>query len=50
MAAGQGQPETTAVEPHLTAALGTLWAHAVNTRLVLEIVGGSRYLKVDMVA
>ena len=25
---------------HLTAALGTLWAHAVNTRLVLESVQG----------
>jgi RAD51-like protein 1 len=27
---------------HLTAALGTLWAHAVNTRLVLEMVQGAR--------
>jgi RAD51-like protein 1 len=27
---------------HLTAALGTLWAHAVNTRLVLESVQGDR--------
>ena len=26
---------------HLTAALGTLWAHAVNTRLVLESVQGA---------
>lgn len=26
----------------LTAALGTLWAHAVNTRLVLESVRGER--------
>jgi hypothetical protein len=25
---------------HLTAALGTLWAHAVNTRLVLELAQG----------
>lgn len=25
---------------HLQAALGTLWAHAVNTRLVLESVQG----------
>ncbi|KAK9840539.1 hypothetical protein WJX81_000352 [Elliptochloris bilobata] len=30
----------------LVAALGALWAHAVNTRLVLESVGAARYVKV----
>ena len=29
-------------EGHLTAALGTLWAHAVNTRLVLESLAGGQ--------
>lgn len=33
-------------ESHLTAALGTVWAHAVNTRLVLESVADVRYIKV----
>ena len=28
------------------AALGALWAHAVNTRLVLESVGAARYVRV----
>ncbi|DBB01626.1 TPA: DNA repair protein RAD51 [Trebouxia sp. C0004] len=32
-------------EKQLTAALGTLWAHAVNTRLVLESVADVRYIK-----
>lgn len=31
---------------HLTAALGTVWAHAINTRLVLESVADVRYIKV----
>ncbi|KAI3430763.1 hypothetical protein D9Q98_009175 [Chlorella vulgaris] len=31
---------------HLTAALGTLWAHAVNTRLVLEMVQGTRFVRI----
>ena len=35
---------------HLTAALGTMWAHAVNTRLVLESAADVRYLKVCQVA
>lgn len=30
----------------LTAALGTGWAHAVNTRLVVEYVKGFRYLRI----
>lgn len=30
----------------LVAALGALWAHAVNTRLVLESVGAARYVRV----
>ena len=30
----------------LTAALGVMWAHAVNTRLVLESVADVRYIKV----
>ena len=29
----------------LVAALGALWAHAVNTRLVLESVGAARYAR-----
>ena len=36
-------------ESHLTAALGTMWAHAVNTRLVLESVADVRYIKVCLV-
>ncbi|KAL4424690.1 hypothetical protein ABPG77_004497 [Micractinium sp. CCAP 211/92] len=31
---------------HLTAALGTLWAHAVNTRLVLESAAGNRFVRI----
>lgn len=31
---------------HLTAALGTMWAHAVNTRLVLESAAGSRFVRI----
>ena len=30
----------------LVAALGALWAHAVNTRVVLESVGAARYVRV----
>ena len=30
----------------LVAALGALWAHAVNMRLVLESVGAARYVRV----
>ena len=37
-----GRPAQT----QLTAALGTMWAHAVNTRLVLESVADVRYIKV----
>ena len=33
---GDAQPAAHTAEPRLTAALGTMWAHAVNTRLVLE--------------
>ncbi|KAA6429298.1 MAG: DNA repair RAD51 protein 2-like [Trebouxia sp. A1-2] len=40
--ASTGQPAQT----QLTAALGTMWAHAVNTRLVLESVADVRYIKV----
>ena len=37
----------TAPEPgQLTAALGVMWAHAVNTRLVLETIADVRYIKV----
>ncbi|KAK9807879.1 hypothetical protein WJX72_011994 [[Myrmecia] bisecta] len=38
-------PETSG-QSHLTAALGTMWAHAVNTRLVLETAGGARFTKI----
>ncbi|KAL4420437.1 hypothetical protein ABPG75_010093 [Micractinium tetrahymenae] len=31
---------------HLTAALGTMWAHAVNTRLVLESAAGNRFVRI----
>ena len=34
-------------DSHLTAALGTMWAHAVNTRLVLESAAEVRYIKVS---
>lgn len=46
---GMGQPGSSSKpsEPHLTAALGTMWAHAVNTRLVLETAAGVRYIKVS---
>ena len=38
---------STAPEPgQLTAALGVMWAHAVNTRLVLETIADVRYIKV----
>lgn len=40
--ASTNQPAQT----QLTAALGTMWAHAVNTRLVLESVADVRYIKV----
>ncbi|KAL0050684.1 hypothetical protein WJX82_005123 [Trebouxia sp. C0006] len=33
-------------QTQLTAALGTMWAHAVNTRLVLESVADVRFIKV----
>ena len=33
-------------DAQLGAALGTLWAHAVNTRLILELAGDSRFIKV----
>lgn len=33
---------------HLTAALGTLWAHAVNTRLVLELAQGGCCICTEM--
>lgn len=33
-------------EKHLTAALGTSWAHAVNIRLILESYTGQRYMKI----
>lgn len=33
-------------EGHLSAALGTKWAHGVNVRLVLERQGAQRYIKV----
>lgn len=32
----------------LTAALGTLWSHAINTRLVLEYTDGNRFLNEDV--
>ena len=32
-------------DAQLGAALGTLWAHAVNTRLILELAGDSRFIK-----
>ncbi len=35
-----------AAQTQLTAALGTMWAHAVNTRLVLESVADVRFIKV----
>lgn len=31
-------------QSYLTAALGTLWAHAINTRLILERSGGHRFI------
>jgi hypothetical protein len=34
----------------LVAALGALWAHAVNTRLVLETAGAARYARVGPAA
>ncbi|XP_059074321.1 DNA repair protein RAD51 homolog 2 isoform X2 [Cryptomeria japonica] len=33
-------------EAHLTAALGTNWAHAVNIRLIFESYGGQRFIKI----
>jgi hypothetical protein len=33
----------------LTAALGTMWAHAVNLRLLMERQGQRRFLKVGTV-
>lgn len=32
---------------HVTAALGTKWAHAVNVRLILERYGNQRVIKVS---
>ena len=43
---GSAGPSSRQQESHLTAALGTMWAHAVNTRLVLESVADTRYIKV----
>lgn len=46
----QGTTSGASVRPaggHLTAALGTMWAHAVNTRLVLETAAGVQYIKVS---
>ena len=44
---GDAQPAPRHSESRLTAALGTMWAHAVNTRLVLETAAGVRYIKVS---
>ena len=44
---GQTAPAGQPAQTHLTAALGTMWAHAVNTRLVLESVADVRYIKVS---
>lgn len=41
-----GDPSSAGGGGHLTAALGTMWAHAVNTRLVLESTAGSRFLRI----
>ena len=43
---GNPGPSSRPQESHLTAALGTMWAHAVNTRVVLESIADIRYIKV----
>ena len=43
---GNTLPAGQTPQTHLTAALGTMWAHAVNTRLVLESVADVRFIKV----
>ena len=39
-------PSNELAQGQLTAALGVMWAHAVNTRLVLETIADVRYIKV----
>ncbi|GAB4819790.1 hypothetical protein N2152v2_006836 [Parachlorella kessleri] len=46
MRGGEGASAGVGGEGQLTAALGTLWAHAVNTRLVLESFEGTRFLRI----
>ncbi|KAH9325977.1 hypothetical protein KI387_006155, partial [Taxus chinensis] len=38
--------ESKSFEAHLTAALGTSWAHAVNIRLIFESYAGQRFMKI----